>query len=154
MPEDTSGPSGFKIVDKRSFAADGTPRENVQQEKRESDEQPLRREPGAVAAGSEPGASREEFGELEDQEMTGFETLVSYLSTTAMFQLGLLAGPGGERIPADLVSARRTIDLLEVLEEKTRGNLTSSEAQLLETVLYELRLSYVEAQKRGARKSK
>jgi len=51
-----------------------------------------------------------------------------------------------------MVSARRTIDLLEVLQEKTRGNLTPVESRLLEDVLYELRLSYVEVEKRGARK--
>jgi hypothetical protein len=78
----------------------------------------------------------------------GFDTLVSYLSTTAMFQMGLLAGPGGERIPADLANARRTIDLLEILQEKTQGNLTAEEAKLLDDILYELRMSYVEIEKR------
>ena len=76
--------------------------------------------------------------------------LVSYLSTTAMFQLGLLPGPGGEYIPADLTNASRTIDLLEVLQEKTRGNLTSQESKLLGDVLYELRMTYLEVQKRAS----
>ncbi|HUU14705.1 MAG TPA: DUF1844 domain-containing protein, partial [Terriglobia bacterium] len=84
----------------------------------------------------------------------GFETLVSYLSTTAMFQLGLLPGPGGERISPDLPNAHRTIDLLDVLREKTRGNLNENEAKLLDDVLYELRMSYVEIEKRMPAKGK
>jgi hypothetical protein len=51
-------------------------------------------------------------------------------------------------------NAKRTVDLLEVLQEKTKGNLSASESRLLEDVLYELRMSFVEMQKRQARKSK
>ena len=71
-----------------------------------------------------------------------------------MFQLGLLPGPSGERIPLDLENARRTIDMLEVLRHKTQGNLTAEEAKLLEDVLYELRLSFVELERRRAQKAK
>jgi len=90
-------------------------------------------------------------GGAESGDYSGFETLVSYLGTTAMFQMGLVAGPGGQRIPADLTNARNTIDMIEVLERKTRGNLTPDESRLLEDVLYELRLAYVEVERRGAR---
>ena len=71
-----------------------------------------------------------------------------------MFQLGLLPGPGGERIPADFPNARRTIDLLEVLQQKTQGNLTEDEARMLTEVLYELRLSFVETSNRQTRKKR
>ena len=98
-------------------------------------------------------APSEPRGPLEE-DSSGFETLVSYLSTTAMFQLGLIAGPSGEHIPADMPNAKRTLDLLEVLQQKTRGNLTAGESRLLEDVLYELRMSFLEMQKRLARKSK
>jgi hypothetical protein len=69
-----------------------------------------------------------------------------------MFQLGLIPGPGGERIPADMTNAQRTIDLLQVLQEKTQGNLTPNESRLLDDVLYELRMTFVELQKRQAPK--
>ena len=95
---------------------------------------------------------RTEAEEEFPDEPSGFETLVSYLSTTTMFQLGLLAGPGGERIPPDMANAQRTIDLLQVLQEKTQGNLTPNESRLLDDVLYELRMTFVELQKRQARK--
>jgi hypothetical protein len=71
-----------------------------------------------------------------------------------MFQLGLIPGPSGERIPADMPNAKRTVDLLEILQEKTQGNLTAGESRLLEDALYELRMSFVEMQKRQARKIK
>ena len=57
-------------------------------------------------------------------------------------------------MPSDMPNAKRTIDLMEVLQEKTQGNLTAGESRLLEDVLYELRMSFVEMQKRQARKSK
>ena len=96
----------------------------------------------------------EEASPLDEEPAADFEMLVSYLSTTVMFQLGLLPGPGGERIPPDLPNARRTIDLLGVLEQKTRGNLAPEEAQLLDDVLADLRMGYVETENRLAKKRK
>ncbi|HVB29190.1 MAG TPA: DUF1844 domain-containing protein [Terriglobia bacterium] len=54
-------------------------------------------------------------------------------------------------MPSDLANGSRTIDLLEVLQEKTRGNLTLQEAKLLEDVLYELRMTFLEVQKRATK---
>ncbi|MNC93948.1 hypothetical protein D3C83_106880 [compost metagenome] len=48
--------------------------------------------------------------------------------------------------PVDLQAAGQMIDILALLEEKTRGNLTAEERQLLETILYELRMRFIEAQ--------
>jgi len=143
MPEDKNGPAGFKVVDRRGFASDGTRRE-APSEQAKAPESPRPSDPEQRPAAS---AARDEADELGPP---GFDTIVSYLSTTAFFQLGLLAGPGGQRIPPDLVNARRTIDMLEVLQQKTRGNLSADESQLLEDVLYELRMTFVELQKRLA----
>ena len=139
--------SGFKVVDRRPFADDGSRKEGIPAEEK-------RGEAGRAPDRSAPSEPPTEPRRASDEVSYGFETLVSYLSTTAMFQLGLVAGPSGERIPADMPNAERTIDLLEVLQEKTQGNLTASESRLLEDVLYELRMSFVEMQKRQARKSK
>jgi hypothetical protein len=145
MPKGEESLSGFRVVDRRPFAADGSRKEDIAAEESKGEAAPERRAQGEPR--SEP------YGPYE-AESSGFETLVSYLSTTAMFQLGLIPGPSGERIPADLPNARRTVDLLEVLREKTEGNLTASESRLLDDVLYELRMSFVEMQKRQAQKSK
>ena len=78
----------------------------------------------------------------EDFEMT-FEKLVASLYMTALMQLGLMHEEG-RRPVADLIGARQTIDTLSLLEEKTRGNLTETERNLLEHSLYELRMAFVE----------
>jgi hypothetical protein len=153
MPEEKSEPSGFKVVDRRSFSEDGSRRDPASEsEKRSESQAPPARSP---VRQTEPPRTLEPEPEGEqylDEETANFATLVSYLSTTAMFQLGLLPGPGGERIPADFLNARRTIDLLEVLQEKTQGNLAAEEARMLEEVIYELRLTFVDTQERRARK--
>jgi hypothetical protein len=147
MLKEEGSSSGFKVVDRRPFAADGSRKEDIpaEEQKAEAPSAPDR---------SAPAEPQTEPRGPYDDDSPGFETLVSYLSTTAMFQLGLIPGPSGERIPADIPNAKRTVDLLEVLQEKTRGNLTANETQLLDDVLYELRMSFVEMQKRQARKSK
>ncbi len=147
MPDDKDNASGFKVVDRRSFATDGTRRSDARKdEERTAAATP----PPSPGSSTQPSAPPAEPAEPDE----GFETLVSYLSTTAMFQLGALPGPSGERIPADMPNARRTIELLEVLQRKTRGNLTPDESRLLDDVLYELRMSYLEIEKRQARKHK
>ncbi len=147
MPEDKNETSSFKVVDRRSFSVDGTRREDPRE-----DDKKVETRPTVSRATSKPREA--ELEGYSEEGPAGFDTLVSYLSTTAMFQLGLLPGPGGERIPADLVNARRTIDLLEVLQHKTRGNLTPDETKLLDDVIYELRLSFVEVEKQRAKRGK
>ncbi len=145
MPDEKQDSPGFKVVDRRLFGEDGALREDARRtEKADS--------PKTKPPASSPSAPAPERPPAESDP--GFETLVSYLSTTALFQLGLLAGPGGEAIPPDPVNAHRTINLLEVLQRKTRGNLTSEESRLLEDVLYDLRMSFLEIEKRLTQKNK
>lgn len=76
-----------------------------------------------------------------------FTTFCLSLASSAMIHLGLAADPeGGQRQP-DLPLAKQTIDILELLEGKTKGNLTGEEERLLGTLLYDLRLRYIEARK-------
>jgi hypothetical protein len=77
-----------------------------------------------------------------------FAALVISLGHSALFHLGLAADPQtGRPGPRDLALARQSIDTVEMLEEKTRGNLTPEEARLLEDLLYDLRMRFVEASK-------
>lgn len=73
-----------------------------------------------------------------------FARIVSSLATTAYSALGLLADPSTGVRHRDLAVARQMIDWLAILEQKTRGNLSFEESDLLSRVLYELRLAYVE----------
>lgn len=74
-----------------------------------------------------------------------FSAFVVSLATTAAVHLGDRADPAsGEKTTVNLEGARQMIDILELLDEKTRGNLRPEERQVLEQVLYELRLRFVE----------
>src|SRR5262245_3196300 len=77
-----------------------------------------------------------------------FSTFILSLASTAMVHLGQLPGPEGEEVHRDLPAAKQAIDMINMLEEKTRGNLDESEEKLLRSVLYDLRVAYVDAQKR------
>jgi hypothetical protein len=78
-----------------------------------------------------------------------FSTFVLSLGTSALYHLGVVAHPEtGEKLEApELELARNTIDTLEMLEEKTRGNLEDPERELVGSLLYELRMRFVEAEK-------
>jgi len=127
---------GFRIVDRRGE----TPTE----------EAPARESaaaPGAAAASGEPRS--EARGGADDASLPriDFSTFVLSLGTSAMMHMGLVADPESGR-PAgekNLAFARQTIDTLEMLQERTRGNLEADEAQLLESLLYDLRMRFVEA---------
>ncbi len=79
-----------------------------------------------------------------------FPTFVLSLSTAALQHLGVsVAGDEKEKPEVNLQAAQQTIDILEMLEEKTKGNLSEEESKLLSTLLYDLRMRFVEAS-RGA----
>jgi len=95
---------------------------------------------------SEPEESSKRAG----ANVIDFSTFVLSLGTSALYQLGQIKdpekGPEG-RVEPNLPIAQQTIDALEMLSEKTRGNLTDDESKLLESILYELRVKFVEARK-------
>ncbi len=72
-----------------------------------------------------------------------FSTFVLSINSSALVQLGLIEDPGSGQKTKNLPMAKQTIDLLAMLEEKTRGNLTSDEENILKNILYELRMLYV-----------
>ena len=80
--------------------------------------------------------------QARDLEMS-FDKFVASLYMTTLMQLGL-AAPQGEKPMLDLMGARQTIDILGILNDKTKGNLTSAEEGTLRNVLYELRMAYLE----------
>ena len=76
-----------------------------------------------------------------------FSTFVLSLSHSVLVHLGAAPDPSGAVSPPNLELARQTIDLLGLLEEKTRGNLTGEEERLLSNLVYDLRVRYVEVGK-------
>jgi uncharacterized protein DUF1844 len=87
----------------------------------------------------------------DDESRITFVGFVVSLAHTAAVHFGDVADPvTGQTADVNLLAAQQMIEILALLEEKTRGNLTAEERQLLEQILYELRLRYVEATKGGA----
>ncbi len=84
-------------------------------------------------------------GQASEITFLGF---VLSLASTAAIHFGDMPDPvSGGKHPPDLAAARQMIDILALLEEKTRGNLSLEERQILEQVVFELRMRFVEAEK-------
>ena len=84
-------------------------------------------------------------GESSEPPAIDFSTFILSLSTTALYQMGLASDPTtGRTAKPDALLARQTIDTLEMLREKSRGNLDAEEEKLLDSLIYELRMRFVE----------
>ena len=79
-----------------------------------------------------------------------FSTHVLSLASSALISLGKMPAPDGQPHPLDLDMAKHLIDVLAMLEAKTKGNLDEAEAKLLASLVYDLRVAFVDAQKRPA----
>jgi len=80
----------------------------------------------------------------EGKKTSLFLSLVLTFQTAALQQMGKLKNPITDKIERDLQQAQMSIDMLDMLEEKTRGNLTEEESRFLKEVLKELKLNYVD----------
>ncbi|MBI1954967.1 MAG: DUF1844 domain-containing protein, partial [Acidobacteria bacterium] len=145
MPDRKEGEAGeFKVVDRRLFTSDGQRRPDAPVES------PKAEAPPAKPPKAEPPATPPKPGTPPPQtqpEVHGpvqLEHLIMSLVTTAMYQMGLAVRPGEVAPPPDLLAAQETIQLLDILQQKTKGNLTKEEEQLLTNGLYELRMVFVE----------
>jgi hypothetical protein len=122
---------GFKVTDRRSFTEEAGPPE----------EAPAAPPPAASAAGVTAEAPIAAFPPVD------FHTFVLSLGSSALLHLGEIENPNDGVSQKDLPLAKHTIDILVMLEEKTKGNLSTAEERLMESLLYDLRLRYVEAMK-------
>jgi len=130
----------FVVRDKRSSA--------------QSAEEPDRQTEKAIEEispdSSKPVEAGDSSGKPKSQPPINFSTFVLSLSSSAAMSLGGYQDPVSGHIPKNLEIAKQSIDILGIIQEKTRGNLTEDEAKLLDSALYELRMRYVEeAEKSG-----
>jgi len=88
----------------------------------------------------------------EKYDVQFFQLVVS-LQAAAMQQMGKIISPLTGKIERDLDMAKQSIDMLEMIQRKSEGNLSSEEKQLLDRSLYELRMNYVEEVKKGPTKT-
>jgi Domain of unknown function (DUF1844) len=112
-----------------------------------------RKDPGFTVVDRRASAgTAEEPPPHAEREAPGFDfsVFVQSIAITALHHLGIVAAPGTEgRGERNLPLARQNIEILELLESKTQGNLDAEEAHLLSSLLYEVRMHYVEASKGG-----
>ena len=91
------------------------------------------------------------MSQSEDLPRISFIAFIYSLASNAAVHFGDLPDPlSNERRPPDLDAAAQLIEIVAMLEEKTRGNLTAEERQLMDQVLFELRMRYVEAKKQDS----
>ena len=75
-----------------------------------------------------------------------FSTHVLSLASSALIALGKMPAPDGKPHPVELETAKHLIDVLGMLEDKTKGNLDEAERKLLASLIYDLRVAFVDAQ--------
>jgi len=123
----------FTVKDKRSFTPEGEIKEEAKQE-----------EPKKEAA----EGPQEKVWEPPLPEIN-FSSFIFSLSTSALLHFGEISDPISNKKEKNLPLAKQTIDLLGMLKEKTKGNLSKDEEELLDNILFNLRMKYVEEVKKG-----
>lgn len=143
----------IRVVDRRMFTPEGELRPDFEPEDSAPEPTPAVPAEGRSVAASAPAPPTSEPSSVPSPETDApapgeprseFARIVTSLATTAYSALGLLSDPASGSRRRDLAVARQMIDWLAVLEQKTRGNLSFEESDLLSRALYELRLAYVE----------
>jgi hypothetical protein len=137
--------SGFKVTDRRLFNSDGTIREDAVRE------EPVKTEPAAPAA--VPGLAIAAEPAFEDQkedadpsappEQTMFTEFLMGIASSAFIYLGLVEHPATGRRQVDMMAAKESIDMLVMLREKTKGNLTRGEEKFFDELLSDLKMQFI-----------
>ncbi len=130
---------GFVIRDKRQFTTEGEAKpetEVPEEEKKVEGEAAEQKE----EAPSDKGMPLPEID---------FSTFILSLSSSVLLHFGQIPDPVTNKKECNLPFAKQTIDILGLLQEKTKGNLSKDEEQLIDNILHDLRLRYVEESKKN-----
>jgi hypothetical protein len=139
MPEEKEEKKDFVVKDRRIFAE-----ENLDKGQKNEKEAPAAEEKKTEEteeANKKPDATAQE-PPLQFPEIN-FATFIASLNASALLQLGAIEDPTTGAKNKNLPMAKQTIDILSMMQEKTAGNLTQEEENLLKNILYDLRLMYV-----------
>jgi hypothetical protein len=134
--EEKEEKKGFRVVDKRVSA--------------QEEEKPKKEKKGKKKKEAQSQEAQEKKQEAQQEQPpplpeVSFATFIYSLSTSALVHLGEIPEPITEKMDKNLPLAKQTIDILGILQEKTKGNLTQEEENLLNNFLYDLRMRYVKA---------
>ncbi len=130
--------AGFKVTDRRSFAKGKTEDEGKEKEE-------------ATVSGGKEDTEKEDVKKEEQIPLPemNISTFVFSLNSSALFHLGEIPDPATNKSEENMPMAKQTIDIISMLKEKTKGNLTKEEDLLIDHILYDLRMRYVEKVKKG-----
>lgn len=129
--EEIQGP-GFTVRDRRTFDSEGKVKESVRAEKQEDQKKDKDRE------------EKKEKGTAPLPEVN-FSSFLLSLSSSSLLHLGEIADLQSGEKKKDLALAKQSIDIISLLKDKTKGNLTPEEENLLDHLLYDLRMRFVKA---------
>lgn len=140
---------GFKVSDRRRFTSDGesTPEEKVSTEEQPQGPQGESQTMDPQETTPEQATDSNDKPNAQEPPPMDFLTFIMSLANTAILQMGLAPAPEGQPVAKDLTGAKQLIDIIGILEEKTKGNLTEEESKILTDTLFQLRMAYVEASK-------
>jgi Domain of unknown function (DUF1844) len=142
MTEDKKEEKGFKVSDKRRFDTDGEPKS--EEEQTTAAAETAAEEKAKPAAGSSVTDDMSTCdGNYQPLPQIDFSTFIMSLSSSAMVHLGLLTDPTTKTQNINLPAAKQTIDILGMMEKKTVNNLTPEEGNLVEKMLFDLRVNFV-----------
>ena len=128
--EEIHGP-GFIVKDKRTFDTQGKLKEEFKKAEKEE--------------GKDKEKEKKEEKGFTPLPEVNFSSFLLSLSSSTLLHLGEIADPQSGEKKKDLALAKQSIDIICLLKEKTKGNLSQEEEKLLEHLLYDLRMRYVEA---------
>ena len=131
MPEEEIQGQGFIIKDKRTFDAKGEIKDKSEKTEIRKDESKEK--------------TKEEKKSSAPLPEINFSSFLLSLSSSTLLHLGEIADPQSGEKKKDLALAKQSIDIINLLKDKTKGNLTQEEEKLLEHLLYDLRMRFVKA---------
>ncbi len=139
--EEEKKEKSFVVKDRRMFSETGESREEDRQDRAAADAD------GAATAKPEAMDETQKDTDTADDDFgypeINFANFIISLSTSAMFHFGDFADPATGKAEVNLEAAKQTIDIIGMLEEKTKNNLDAEEMRLVQNLLFELRMRYV-----------
>ena len=139
--EDQESNRGFRVQDRRRFSPEtGEARATEEVDKTEAKAAPQPESAANLGKTERPTAPKVEIS---------FASFILGLSTQALMYMGEMPPAPGQSPQVDLSAAQHMIDVLAMLQQKTKGNLDQGEAAMLESALFDLRMRYVDLAKKG-----
>ena len=132
---------GFTVRDRRFSSEQPAGDESVQQT--EAPAQETGKEPPPQAERPDAQTEADPADNESPLPQINFATFIFSLNSSALVHLGVIEDPGTGQKTKNLPLAKQTIDILGIMEEKTRGNLSSDEDNMLKNILHDLRIMYV-----------